>query len=368
MPWNDNKNGNGGPWGSGGSDGNGNSPWGRPQGGGSGNNGPDLEDQIKKMQDRFRGRFGGGRDGGSGGKTGPFPFIIIALIALAAWLSTGVVIVNPNQQAVVFRFGSFERTLGPGFHLRLPTPVESHVAVDVEDQLEIRIGNTASEALMLTEDENIVDIEFSVFYKVKTTAPEDYVLNVRDPDEAVRMVAESVMREVVGKSQLQNVITTQRDAVQVAVRQQTQDLLDEYNAGIDIIDIQIARSDPPQPVISAFNDVNKAEQDAQTLINEARRYAGQVVPEARGTAQRLLQEAEGYRDRVIADATGDASRFTQVYNEYRQAPQVTRERLYLETMERVLGGADKTLLDSGSGAVPYLPLDQIRRPTTPSGQ
>ena len=282
-------------------------------------------------------------------------------MALIAWLSTGVVIVDAGQQASIFRFGNFETNLGSGIHVHLPVPLERHVLVDVEEQRQISIGETRAESLMITEDENIADIQFAVFWKVKSDAPQDYILNVKEPEQAVRMVAESVMREVVGKSSLQNVITTERDTVEDEVREQSQALLDDYRAGIDVIDVQIAKSDPPQQVIEAFNDVNKAEQDAEANINDATKFANQVVPEARGEAQQILQQAEGYRDQVIANAGGEAARFTSIYKEYRLAPQVTRERMYLETMERVLGGAEKTILDSDSGAVPYLPLDRVQR-------
>ncbi len=371
MPWDDKTSGDapksaGGPWGGGsggGGDNNGGSPWNRPGGGGSG--GPDLEDQMRRMQERFK-RGVGGRGGGSGGgrrgpNFGPFGFLVVALVGVFAWLSTGVVIVDAGQQASIFRFGKWQTNFGSGIHFHLPSPIETHVIVPVEEQQELRIGLVAEDSLMLTQDENIADLQFSVFWKVKTDAPQDFILNVKEPEEAVEQVAESVMREVVGKSQLQNVITTGRDVVQAEVEDQVQALLDDYRAGIEILDVQIARSDPPAPVIEAFNDVNVAEQDAETNINQATRDANQVVPQARGTAQRLLQEAEGYRDRVIADATGEASRFEQIYEEYRQAPRVTRERMYLETMERVLGRADKTVLDSDSGAVPYLPLDRVDR-------
>ena len=211
--------------------------------------------------------------------------------------------VDPGQQASVFRFGKWQTNFGPGLH---------------------------------------------------------YILNVKQPDIAVEMVAESVMREVVGKTRLQSVITTERDVVQTEVANQVQTLLNDYRAGIQIVSIQIDKADPPQQVIEAFNDVNVAEQDAETNINRATQYANQIVPQARGTAQRLLQEAEGYRDQIVADAQGEASRFEQIYEEYRKAPRVTRERMYLETMERVLERTDKTILDSNSGAVPYLPLDRVQ--------
>lgn len=373
MPWDD-KTKSSGPWGGGSGDDNGGgkddgSPWNRP--GGSG--GKDLEDQMRRMQERFRkrggggGRRGGGGSGGGGTNFGPLGFLVIAGIALLAWLSTSVVMVDPGQQAAVFRFGKWQTNFGPGLHFHLPAPFEEHALVNAERREETRIGRTLEESLMLTQDENIVDIQFSVFWKVKSDAPQDFILNVKEPRAAVEMVAESVMREVVGKSLLQSVITTERDVVQQEVKEQTQSLLDFYNAGITILTVQIDKSDPPQQVIEAFNDVNVAEQDAETNINQATQFANQVVPEARGSAQRILQEAEGYRDQIVADAQGEASRFEQIFTEYRKAPRVTRERMYLETMERVLGATDITILDQDSGAVPYLPLDQVQ-PRTRGGQ
>jgi membrane protease subunit HflK len=320
---------------------------------------------MRRMQERFRRGSGGGGKKGGGGKGGkgfgPLGMIVVAGVALMAWLSTGVVMVDPGEQASVFRFGNWQTNFGPGFHVHLPAPFEEHVIVPVERQQEARIGTNLDESLMLTEDENIVELQFSVFWKIKSDKPQDFILNVKRPQEAVRMVAESVMREVVGKSKLQSVITTERAVVQTEVESQIQALLDDYRTGVDIISVQIDKSDPPQQVIEAFNDVNVAEQDAETNINQATQEANQLVPEARGTAQRLLQEAEGYRDQVLADAEGEASRFEQIYAEYRKAPQVTRERMYLETMERVLERTDKTILDQNSGAVPYLQLDQVRR-------
>jgi modulator of FtsH protease HflK len=392
MPWDDKSKGSG-PWGAGGSGsggpsgsggGEGGSPWNRPGGGkdsgqGGGNKGggskdsPDLEEQMRRMQERFRQRRGGGGGGGrrkGGGaqmpNLGPLGFMVIGGVVLLSWLSTGIVIVDPTQQAAVFRFGKWQTNFGPGLHFHLPAPIESHTLIPVERRIETRIGGTQEESLMLTQDENIVDIQFSVFWKVDTANPENFLLNVRDPALTVEQVAESVMREVVGKTSLQNIITTERDTVQQAVSAQTQALLNEYNTGVEILSIQIDKSDPPQQVIEAFNDVNVAEQDAETRTNQATQFANEIVPQARGTAQRLLQEAEAYRDRVIADAGGEASRFDQIYEEYRKAPRVTRERMYLETMERVLGRTDKMILDQDSGAVPYLPLERTRRPATPA--
>jgi membrane protease subunit HflK len=383
LPWDDKTKGSG-PWGGGGGDGKGSgggeggSPWNRPSGGGDKGGGgnkesPDLEEQMRRMQERFRQRRGGnggggGRRKGTGGAQmpnfGPLGLMVVGGVVLLSWLSTGIVIVDPTQQAAVFRFGKWQTNFGPGLHFHLPAPIESHTLLNVETRNEKRIGSNQEESLMLTQDENIVDIQFSVFWKIDTANPENFLLNVRDPELSVEQVAESVMREVVGKTSLQNIITTERDTVQQAVAEQTQALLDEYRAGVEILSISIGKSDPPQQVIEAFNDVNVAEQDAETRTNQAAQFANEIVPQARGTAQRLLQEAEAYRDRVIADAGGEASRFDQIYEQYRKAPRVTRERMYLETMERVLGRTDKMILDQNSGAVPYLPLERTRRPAT----
>ena len=381
MPWDDKTKGSG-PWGGGGSGnggGEGGSPWNRPGKPDSGKDKdqPDLEEQMRRMQERFRqrrGGGGGGRKGGGGGGTGglgrgagPLGILVIVGVGLLAWLSTSVVVVDPTQQAAVFRFGKWQANYGPGLHFHLPAPFENHRLIQVETRNETRIGNTQDESLMLTQDENIVDIHFSIIWKVDTQNPENYVLNVRDPDTTVAMVGESVMREVVGKTRLQDIITTERDQVQQPVAEQTQALLNEYRAGVQVLQVQIGKADPPQPVIEAFNDVNVAEQDAETLTNQATQFANQIVPQARGTASRLQQEAEAYRDQIVADANGEAARFDQIYEEYRKAPRVTRERMYLETMERVLERSDKLILDQDSGAVPYLPIERTRPQSTTGG-
>lgn len=361
----------GGPWGSGGSGGNGDggSPWNRPSGGGGGGSdgggrgqgGPDLEEQMRRMQERFRGRRrgGGGGKGGRGGGLGRGGFILLGLAALFAWLMTGVVMVDAGEQASIFRFGKFQTNFQSGLHFHLPTPIESHEVVRVEERQEISIGTSADEALMLTANEDIVSIKFSVFWKVRTAAPQDYILNVKYPDAAVRLVGESVMREIVGKRELAQIITDNRASMQLDARDQIQAILDDYKAGVDIVEVNIVDAELPSPVIPAFDDVTTAEQDAQRVQREANTFAERVVPEARGTAERLLRESEGYRDQVIADANGQAQRFTQIYAEYVKAPRVTRERMFLETLETVLGRSEKTILDNDAGAVPYLPLDRV---------
>ncbi len=365
MPWNDNNDIDppqqaGGPWGGGGSNGNGNgrSPWNRP-GGGSGG-GPDLEEQMKRMQERFRNRRGG-RGGGAGGGFGKGGFALLGLAALIAWLFTGVVMVDAGEQASVFRFGKFQTNFGSGLHYHLPAPIETHEIVRVEERQEIKIGQTPDESLMLTTNEEIVSIKFSVFWKVLTTPPQDYILNVKQPDAAVRLVGESVMREIVGKSELAQIITDNRASMQLDARDQMQAILDAYKTGVEILEVNIVDAELPPPVIPAFDDVTTAEQDAERLEREANTFAERVVPEARGTAERLLREAEGYRDQVIADANGQAQRFNQIYAEYVKAPRVTRERMFLETLEQVLGRSEKTILDNQAGAVPYLPLDRVNQ-------
>ncbi len=373
MPWNDNHgNGdeppkaNGGHWGSGGSggsggNGNGGSPWGRP-GGGQGGGGSDIEDQMRKMQERFsrRGRGGGG-GGRRGPSLGPGGFLVLGLVALVAWLATGVVVVDEGERAAVFRFGQYQKNFTPGFHVHLPAPIETHEILPSERQQETQVGINQGESLMLTGDENIVDVQFRVFWYYDAENPENFILNIDNGTPLVKAAAESVMREVVGKSTLDAVLTTGRGEIAATVREQLQVLLADYGAGVNIENVEIQEALAPAPVRADFIDVINAGQDAERLVQEANRYANDIVPRARGEAQQILQRAQAYRDQVIADATGQADRFSQILAEYRKAPQVTRERMYLETMERVLNRTDKLILDSDSGAVPYLPLDRVNR-------
>jgi len=384
MPWNDDSgNGsppddapkaNGGPWGSGSGNGNGGggdggSPWNRPGGNGGGGRGPDLEDQMRKMQERFSRRGGGGgrRGGRKGPNFGPGGFMLLGLVAVLSWLATGVVVVDEGERAAVFRFGEYQSNFKPGFHIHLPAPIETHEILASETQNRTSIGLNDGEKLMLTGDENIVDVQFTVFWYYDGERPENFILNVdhdgRDNQDSklVKDAAESVMREVVGKSTLDAVITTGRTELQVSVKAQLQALLTDYNAGVNIENVEIQEARQPGPVRAAFIDVINAGQDAEKKIQQANEYRNGIVNRSEGQALQILQDAEAYRDQVIADATGEASRFTQILTEYRKAPQVTRERMYLETMERVLANTDKLILDSDSGAVPYLPLDRVGR-------
>ena len=372
MPWNENKDGdgpskgNGSPWGSGNK--NSESPWSRPggnggSGGGGGRDRPDLEEQMRRMQERFRrGRGGGGGGGRKGGQgLGPFGFAVLGLAALIAWLATGVVVVDEGETAAVFRFGKWEKNFGPGLHVHLPTPIESHEIMPSQKQQVTEIGQDNDERLMLTGDENIVDVQFRVFWYYDDEDPEDFILNVDNGADLVKAAAESVMREVVGKSDLDDVITTGRNELQDEVKTQLQSLMNDYRAGVQIQNVEIQEAQAPAPVRAAFIDVVNAGQDAERAVQVANRYANDIIPRARGAAEQILQDAEAYREQVIADATGQANRFKQILAEYSQAPQVTRERMYLETMERILNRSDKLILDNQSGAVPYLPLDTVNR-------
>lgn len=385
MPWNDNSgNGdeppkaNGGPWGSGGSGGNGNggSPWGRPSGGGGSGGqggGNDIEDQMRKMQERFsrRGRNGSGGGRGRGPSLGPGGFIVLGVVAFVAWLATGVVIVDEGERAAVFRFGEYQKNFRPGLHVHLPSPIETHEIIRSEGQRETAIGAGNSDSLMLTGDESIVDLQFRVFWNlsrldvgesVAVREPEMFILNIEGGAKLVADAAESVMREVVGRRTLDEVITLQRNEIQVEVRQRLQEMMDGYESGVSIQNVEIQEAEAPLgEVRKAFNDVVEADLIAEATRQEAFRDYNQVINVADGEALKIIEEAEAYKAEVIDLATGEASRFTQILAEYRLAPQVTRERMYLETMERVLARTEKLILDNDSGAVPYLPIDRVNR-------
>jgi len=363
MPWS-NQSGGGGGWKSGG--GNGGGPWG--QGPGGGGQPPDLEEMLKRGQDKVKQVMHGG------GIPGPLLFLVaIVACAIIAWQAF-FFRVNPDELGVVMRFGKFVEQYPPGLHFRWPYPIDEVRLPKVTRQNIIEIGmrststgrlaggtrNERGESLMLTGDENIVDIEFVVFWRIKDAA--EYLFNIQNPDTTVKEVAESAMREVVGQSKIQPILTQERQKTEQAVLQLMQRTLDSYGAGIRIDQVQLQKVDPPAEVIDAFRDVQAARADKERLQNEAYGYANKVVPEARGEAERTLQAAEGYKQQVTNDATGQTARFLQVYDQYKKAPDVTRKRMYLETMERVLAGTDKIILDSkgAQGVVPYLPLDKLQ--------
>jgi membrane protease subunit HflK len=366
----------GGPWGQG--------PWG-PQGGG-GKEPPDLDEILRRGQDRMRQvmRGGGGNGGGggtfSGGVPKPFLFFIAILIMAGVVFYGFFYRVNPDEQGIVLRFGKFERWEPPGLHWRLPYPIEEVRLPKVTQQRTIEVGAGRSvigardSGLMLTGDGSVVDVRFVVFWRIKLdkdknaadgdTGVKQFLFNIAQPETTVREVAESAMREVVGQSSLQPLLTGGRQKTQEAVQQLMEKTLDFYGAGIKIDQVQLKEVDPPEEVIRSFREVAAASQEKATLIKQAQTYADQVVPRAHGDADRIVAAAEGYRDQTVAEATGQAARFLKVYDEYKKAPDVTRERLYLEMQERVLSGADKIIIDqkaNGQGVVPFLPLDQLRR-------
>jgi modulator of FtsH protease HflK len=371
MPWTN--QGGGGPWGSGGK-----GPWGSgPQS--SGPTPPDLEEILRRGQDNLRRVLPGGNLGGRG-------LALIFLGVLVLWGFSGFFRVEPDELGVVLRFGKEVREVQPGLNYHLPYPIETVLTpkalrvnkIDIGMRVvdDIRRGGTTvrdvpEESLMLTGDENIVDVDFSVLWKVKPTGVGEFLFNIQNPEGTVKAVAESAMREVIGRSEIQPILTGARQTIETAVQDLMQKTLDHYGAGVVIQQVQLQKVDPPAQVIDAFRDVQAARADLERAVNEAQTYANRVVPEARGRVAQITQAAEAYRQQTVAEATGQTSRFLKIYEQYKKAPDVTRERMYLETMERVLGGTDKILLDSNSaasGVVPYLPLGELSRPPQPRAQ
>ncbi len=342
-------------------------PWGQRRKPGAG--APDIDRIVRTLQQKFGGLFRGGGGVGGGGRASGFGFGLIVVVAAVIWLLTGFYIVNQGEHGVVLRFGMKSEITQAGLRWHLPFPIESVEKVNVEKVSTIEIGYRSNprtggkskvpkEALMLTEDENIIDIEFAVQYKIKDAA--EYLFNVRDPEITIAQATESAVREVVGKSTLDFALTEGRDQVSRSSRELLQQILDRYNIGVHIVTVETQKAQPPDEVKPAFDDAVKAREDEQRLINEAEAYANDVIPRARGGAARLIQEAEGYKASVIARADGDARRFTQIANEYVKAPAVTRERLYIETMEQVLSSTTTIFIDQKAGNnLIYLPLDKL---------
>jgi len=399
MPWQQG-GGSGGPWGGGsggsGGGGGGGGPWGKGPGGqppsnGGGGNSPfgggrrpnDLEDLIRRGQDRVR-RFI--PSGGMGGKG-----LILALVVLIGlWALTGFYRVEPGEQGVVLRFGEWVNyggigadgqpikdadgnvvptPSGPGLHWHLPWPIETAETPNVEQVRQIDIGFSNSstgrkterpeESLMLTRDQNIIDIEFTVQWRISN--PGEFLFNVRDPEDTIKAVAESAMREVIGQTDIQPALTEAREEVATQTRLLTQRILDSYDAGVQITGLSLQDASAPAQVIDAFEDVQRAQQDRDRARNEAEAYRNKVVPEARGEAAQLIEQAEAYKERVIKEAEGEAQRFLLVYAEYAKAPELTRQRIYIETLQAVLANTQKMILDPTlQGTVPYLPLNELR--------
>ena len=353
--------------------GRGGSPWGTPPGGGNGSGKgptpPDIDALIRDIQSKIKRFLPGGSS--SGGK----PIGLILIIIAFVWLASGLYRVGPDEQGVVLRFGKFVKTTQPGLHYHIPLPVETVQTPKVTKVNRIDIGfrserdsgfsqgggvaDVPQESLMLTGDENIVNIDFSVFWVIKDAGK--FLFEIQDPEGTVKAAAETAMREVIAKSKIQPVLTEGRAQIEIETQEIIQSILDEYNSGIQITQVQTQKADPPDQVIDAFRDVQAARADMERSKNEAEAYANDVIPRARGEAAKIMQAAEAYKQKVVAQAEGEASRFVSIYNEYAKAKEVTQERMYLETMEKVLADIDKVIIEknAGSGVVPYLPLPEL---------
>ena len=352
----------------------GGSPWGSPPGGGNGSGRgptpPDIEEIIKKIQKTINDILPGGSSGGA-------KSIVVGIVILGfIWLASGLYRVLPDEQGVVLRFGKFVKTTQPGLNYHIPIPIESVQTPKVTKVNRMDIGfrserdtgftsggvaDVPEESLMLTGDENIVNIDFSVFWVIKDAGK--FLFKIQDPQGTVKAAAETAMREVIAKSKIQPILTEGRAKIEIETQEIIQSILDEYNSGIQVTQVQTQKADPPDQVIDAFRDVQAARADMERSKNEAEAYANDVIPRARGEAAKILQAAEAYKKEVVAKAEGEASRFVSIYNEYAKAKQVTQERMYLETMEKVLADIDKVIIDknSGSGVVPYLPLPELKK-------
>ncbi len=353
MAWNEPGGGNKDPW----------------SGKGGGEQGPpDLDEVVRKLQERLGGLFGGNKPSGGGASGGGGGFNlpggdfssravgIIAGILLVVWLATGIYIVEPAERGVVTRFGAYVDTTGPGPHWHVPWPFETVVKVNVDE-----ISTFSHSASMLTQDENIVDVELTVQSRIQDAA--DYLFQVADPDQTLRDATVTVVRVTVGGSKLDFVMTEGRGAVAVTIQQRVQELMNQYQTGLLVTSVNMQPAKPPEEVKAAFDDAIKAREDKERLENQAEAYANEVLPQARGEAARIIADARAYRDQVIARSEGETARFTAILTEYLMAPEVTRQRLYLETMEQVLGDSNKVIIDveEGGNSLLYLPLDQLMK-------
>jgi membrane protease subunit HflK len=388
MPF---SNDSGGPWGGGGRKGSGSGgggdgrgPWGgggggRGPGGPGGGQGPDMDELLRQGRDRLKVIFGGGGGGRGGGPglpegLGRGGWAILGIGVVVAWLAASVYTVAPEEQSVELTFGEFSSIGQPGLNIAW-WPIQTHQTLPVTRENTIDIGTgggfgsgrRTDAGLILTGDENIVDVDYQVVWNIAD--PARYLFNLAEPEATIRAVAEASMREVIGRSELGPILNRDRALVAQDVQQRIQATLDSYDSGVNIIRVNFDKADPPEEVIDAFRDVQAAAQDRVRLENQAEAYANRALAEARGASAQLVQEAEAYAARIVNEAEGEAARFVSIYDEYVNAPQVTRKRLYLETMERVLGTVDKIIIDEsvssggsgGQGVVPYLPLNELRR-------
>lgn len=354
----------GGPWGGGGG-----GPWGGGGGGPSRPQPPDIEEMLRRGQDRFK-RF---MPGGIGGTR---RVLLLILAALVVWLLTGIYKVDTDEQGVVLLFGKWVDRTAPGLHWWLPTPIGHVLTPKVTRLNRVDVGFRGSgettlagasrdvpeESLMITGDQNITDADFTIFWRIKDAG--QYLFNIRDPEGTVKAVGESAMRQVVGQSDLQQTLTSERQEIADRAAELMQQVLDNYGAGITIRRVQFLRVDPPSQVIDAFNEVQRARQDKERKQNEAEAYRNRIVPTARGQAAKMVQDATAYRERLVKEAEGEAARFTSVYNAYKQNKDVTRQGLFLERMQDVMHDTDKVIIDNGTagtGVVPYLPLPELQK-------
>lgn len=356
-------------------------PWGQPRpsgsGGGAGKpppppgNNNDFEDLLRKGQDRFKGVFGADPDNKKAG------VLMLALGALL-WLASGVYIVQTDEQGVILRFGKYHRTDMPGLHYHLPWPIETAYTPSVTSVSKEQIGfgtggftgTSENEGLMLTGDLNIVDVNFEVQWKIDSGTTDHFLFNVREAHALVKPVAESAMREVIGQTPLETILTTGQTEIANRCMRIIQQVLNNYEAGIQITAVNLSKPDVPQEVIDAFQDVKRAEQQKNTLINQAEAYRNDIIPRARGRAVQIEQDALAYQQQVAEKAKGDVARFLSVYEEYKGAKDVTRKRMYLETMEEILGRMNKYIIDGkgSGGVVPYLPLNELKKPSSGAAQ
>jgi|TARA_B110000003_G_scaffold13238_1_gene13196 membrane protease subunit HflK len=349
------------------SDNNNNNPWGSQGGGNGRGQGPDMDNVIRDLQNKFKGFM----PGSFFGKLGPV-VIIVALVLI--WLASGFYRVLPDEQGVVLQFGKYIKTTQPGLNYHIPYPIERVLTPKVTKVNRVEIGYRQSpdnrttqirdvpeESLMLTGDENIVDIDFSVFWIINDAGK--FLFNVQVPELTIKSAAETSMREVIGQSKIQSIFTEGRTEIEDKARVLIQSILDDYETGVTITQVQTQKADPPGEVIDSFRDVQAARADLERQRNEAEAYANDIIPRARGEAEQILQSAEGYKQKVIADSEGKAARFLSIQSEYAKAPVVTKQRIFYETMESVFGDMDKIIIDndSGQGVLPYLPLPEISK-------
>lgn len=332
------------------------------------NSGNEYDDYIKQFQDKFKSFFPN--------RKSPLSFSIFFIVIITIWLGSGFYRVGTDEQGVVTRFGEYVRTSEPGLHYHLPFPIEKVLKPKVTKVNRIEVGFRTSqsqfsqnsqarqvpeEALMLTGDENIVDLNFTVFWIIKDA--KDFLFNIRNPEMTIKSVGESVMREKIGQTPIDPILSEGKSIVEDEAKNKLQDVLDYYNSGVLVTQVQLQKADPPELVIESYRDVQRAKTDEQRLKNEAEAYRNDIIPRARGEAEQMLQKAEGYKQEVVAKSKGEAERFISVYNSYKSSKDVTRQRIYLETLEQTLGNINKVIIDNDAqgGIVPYLPLPEIKK-------